>query len=187
MSHFESEDVKRERARGNRKRTKTRPNRFYLRGENEVKIQVCKSFFLKTLCISNVTVLAAIKNKNEHVIFLGSDRRGKHVPHNKTKEEHVEAVKSHIKSFQAMESHYMYKRASSKRLYLDPNLTIKKVHEMFCEKFTVENSGVKPPSEHTYRQIFCNEFNLSFFVPKKDQCMTCTKVTNLTGDAKVSF
>ena len=116
LSHFESEDVKRERARGNRKRTKRRPNRFYLRGENEVKIQVCKSFFLKTLCISH--------NKNEHVIFLGSDRRGKHVPHNKTKEEHVEAVKSHIKSFQAMESHY--KRASSKRLYLDPNLTIKK-------------------------------------------------------------
>ena len=56
---------------------------------------------------------------------------------------------------------------------------------MFCEKFTDENPGVKPPSEHTYRQIFCNEFNLSFLVPKKDQCMTCTKFANLTGDVSI--
>jgi len=31
----------------------------------------------------------------------------------------------------------------------------------------------KIPSQKAYRNCFCTEFNLSFFHPKKDQCVVC--------------
>lgn len=36
---------------------------------------------------------------------------------------------------------------------------------------------------HTYRNIFNNDFNISFFVPKKDQCDQCTAY-KLTEESK---
>lgn len=33
----------------------------------------------------------------------------------------------------------------------------------------------EPVSEITYKRIFCNNYNLSFYKPKKDQCQLCTR------------
>ena len=41
--------------------------------------------------------------------------------------------------------------------------------------------------ECMYRKIFCEEYNLSFFNPKKDQCGNCLKYQQLVGEEKEKF
>lgn len=52
----------------------------------------------------------------------------------------------------------------SKRLYLY-NLYVQ-----FCEE-----KKTSPVSSITYRRTFCTKYNMSFFKPKKDQCLKCNK------------
>ena len=51
---------------------------------------------------------------------------------------------------------------------------------MFREKCLEEGRPVSV-SLITYRRIFCNNYNLSFFKPKKDQCQLCTAHENAKG------
>ena len=37
-----------------------------------------------------------------------------------------------------------------------------------------QQKGKRVVKHHTYREIFCNEYNLSFHVPKKDLCINYT-------------
>lgn len=139
--------------------------------ENE-RVIVCQKFFCTTLCISQSVVQNAVKNKD----FVGQyskdkDPRGMCGAHNKTRPEKVQEVHDHILSFPSMESHYVRKK--SKRQYLDRKLSIAKMYSLYVDECKKKNS--KPVSEITYRRIFCNDFNLGFFKPKKDQCLICTK------------
>ncbi|GFS25059.1 organic cation transporter protein [Elysia marginata] len=52
------------------------------------------------------------------------------------------------------------------------------MYQLFIE-YCQENN-LEPASERTYRKIFCEEFNLSFFKPKKDICATCHRYNQLT-------
>ena len=79
------------------------------------------------------------------------DGRGKH-DNRKIISEDEEEVRNHIKSFSQIESHYL--RTQTNREFLEGNL---------------------------YRRIFNNEFNISFFKPKKDQCDLCTGCFALTS------
>ena len=74
-------------------------------------------------------------------------------------------VRNHIKSFPVVDSHYC--RGKSNKNYLDGSLTLTKVYDLY--KVTDESS-VK---ENIYRKVFNEEFNLSFFKPKKDRCDEC--------------
>ena len=38
-------------------------------------------------------------------VFIGADKRSKHIPHNKTKDEDLQKVRQHIESFPAVEGH----------------------------------------------------------------------------------
>jgi len=38
------------------------------------------------------------------------------------------------------------------------------------------------PSQKVYRDLFCHEYNLSFFHPKKDHCATCAARDHDTAD-----
>ena len=42
----------------------------------------------------------------------------------------------------------------------------------------------KRVKKHIYRKIFCDEFNISFHKPKKDQCAVCERYLNLTEEGK---
>jgi hypothetical protein len=46
------------------------------------------------------------------------------------------------------------------------------MYELYCEK--AQQDGRDPVKQTKYRQIFCDDYNLSFFKPKKDQCRICT-------------
>lgn len=111
------------------------------------------------------------------------DRRGQKTPANKTPEDVILRVKAHIESFPVVESHYT--RQSSKRLYLDSNLNIQKMYNLFMEKCN-ENQSIGV-SMITYRRIFGTEYNMSFFKPKKDQCSTCNEYQKASTEEKLSL
>jgi hypothetical protein len=131
--------------------------------------------FLKTLDISEKTVKIA-KEKEKETGFAVSDQRGRHQPGSKKTEDVREKIREHIRSFPALESHYG--RASSQKKYLDSNLSVKKMHELYTEKCSLEN--VKPENLKFYRDIFNTDFNISFHKPKKDACNFCSAFQNMT-------
>lgn len=154
---------------------------YFYKGEN--KIRVCKQFFLKTLSISHGPVENALAGINENGLFMQPDKRGKKVPPNKTDPAVMEKVKAHIESFPTMESHYC--RKTTKRVYLDSSLSIKKMYELYVEEVRerekTTNDSEKVVSEMTYRRYFCEQYNLSFFKPKKDQCVICDSYAKSTS------
>ncbi|XP_072375619.1 uncharacterized protein [Diabrotica undecimpunctata] len=145
-------------------------SRYYHFLNQGKKIRVCKNFFLRTLCISHGPVDKAFSGANDIGIFAANDKRGKKKPANKTKPDIIASIKAHVQSFPTMASHYC--RSSTKREYLDSNLSIAKMYELYVED--CKKTGKEYASQITYRRIFGTNFNLSFFNPKKDQCLTCT-------------
>lgn len=132
------------------------------------KFRVCKDFFLKTLDIGKKTVDIAI-SKMEHGVFAGRDNRGRKTPGNKTPKEDEQFVHAHIQSFPVIDSHYT--RKNTKRKYLSPELNITKMYQLYKEECVRSNK--KAVTSSLYRKIFNNQYNLSFFHPKNDQCSTC--------------
>ncbi|VVC89267.1 unnamed protein product [Leptidea sinapis] len=142
--------------------------------------QVCAKFFQATLCISNGPINSVVKNISSVGCFLGEDKRGKKCPGNKTSDTDKILVKEHIEKFPVMEAHYV--RKSSRKLYLESNLSISKMYSLYIDDVCPKNKI--PVSEKTYRRIFCNEYNYSFFKPKKDLCATCSKYEQASDNEK---
>ncbi|MEW8546092.1 MAG: OTU domain-containing protein, partial [Candidatus Thiodiazotropha sp.] len=178
VDQFEPERV----ARSKSRRKKVSNTYSFTNGQE--KIRVCKEFFLKTLDVGKKTVDYALKSKN-HGVFAGKDKRGSGPTATKISESDVKFVHEHINSFATVDSHYT--RKDTKRKYLSQDLNIRRMYTLYVEKCS--KSGRKPVSEKKYRDVFCNDYNLSFFHPKKDQCQICTRYEHLksegTLDAKV--
>ena len=145
------------------------------------KHNVCKKFFLKTLDVGERYVDHALKNKTEGV-FGSSDRRGKHVPHNKTSEKSINFVKQHIESFPTVDAHYT--RKDTRRKFLGQDLNIKKMYDEYVKICKESDPQAIPVSTHVYRNIFNTEYNYSFHIPKKDQCDLCFTYRRETNDGK---
>jgi hypothetical protein len=101
--------------------------------------------------------------------FKGRDGRGKKAPANKTPEIDIKMIKEHIESFPKIESHYA--RKDSKRQYLQCGMSINKMYDLYRQ--TLLAKGQRPVTSHVYRRVFCEDYNLSFFKPKKDICLLC--------------
>lgn len=102
--------------------------------------RVCKQFFLKTLDLSNKRFINVARRKSENGISP-PDRRGRHIPWNRTPQEAIDLIKNHINSFPRYTSHYTREK-SPNRKYLNSNLSIKKMYELYKEM--CENK-TKPP------------------------------------------
>ncbi|CAG9773465.1 unnamed protein product [Ceutorhynchus assimilis] len=174
LGNITVQEIKTRRPRKENAKQRNNSNKYFF-DKNGVKKEVCQNFFCKTLSISNSPILHACGNKGDGGEYdRQKDKTGKHRPGNKTPEAVIKTVKEHIESFPAVESHYT--RKSSKRQYLDPSLDIIKMHELFVQM--CKDKNLPTVSSITYRRIFCQNYNKSFFVPKKDQCMTCSEYTN---------
>ena len=148
--------------------------------------RVCQAFFLKTLCLSNRAVQTAIHGRTDSGTFGHVDRRGRLPPVNKTNAARADAVREHIRSFPTVQSHYC--RKDSQRQYLDSKLTINKMYDLYVENCrNVFSENYKPVSACVYRRIFNEEFNLSFYKPKKDQCGECSKFELMTAGDKEGY
>ncbi|CAH1643294.1 unnamed protein product [Spodoptera littoralis] len=131
--------------------------------------QVCKNYFMSTLCISTGPIETAVKHVDDHGAFTKIDNRGRQAPANKTPEEQIQDVKDHIESFPVIDSHYCRKK--SNRKYLEPTLSISKMYDLYVQKMKKNNKV--PVKFNIYKKVFGTQYNLAFYHPKKDQCSTC--------------
>lgn len=82
-----------------------------------------------------------------------------------------------------MESHYT--RKDTKRQYLESTLSITKMYQLYIGKCQENNR--QPVSKFKYKSIFGENYNLSFFVPKKDQCLVCVKYGAADPETKIKL
>jgi len=171
--------------RGKGVRPKTISRAYYLPGSSDDQKRVCQKFFCATLVIGRKVIEHAIANKNELGEFISKNLKKGKAPPNKTADVRVEAVRKHIRSFAQVESHYCRAKTSAK--YLSPGLSICELYRLYRDDFCISEKLTDPVSKGVYRRIFVTEFNLRFFVPKKDQCSVCNAYYGATGDDKESL
>lgn len=148
---------------------------------NDVKVRVCKYFFTHTLDIPNRyirTVVSKLENG-----FVNEDLRGRHGNHKQVDPQVKENVRRHINSIPRIESHYL--RHQTTREFIEGGKTITDLYRDYKEECI--RSNIPFVHRNIYSQIFYNEFNLSFFIPKKDQCDLCAAYNNSTDEVKLSL
>lgn len=166
--HFYSKHV--ERLDAKRKRTKSEVSKktytykYFLTSSN-IKQQVCREFFLKTLNINKGRILYYFanisRNSTEVPRSPWSGRHKKKEIPNEIKEE----IRTHIQKFPTVASHYC--RANSSKQYLEKHLSLQQMYRLYI-------SEVKSPAKiSAYRTIFNTEFNIAFEKPKKEACEKC--------------
>lgn len=166
--------------RANRQKAERRCNyAFYFQSLEGKKIRVCKTFFRNTLDINDRTILT-VRNKTSSSGVVTEDMRGRHTNHKKVSEQLKNDVRNHINTIPRIESHYL--RAQTSKEFIDGSKTIAQLHRDY--KLECEAEGRPSVNYHMYADIFNREFNLSFFVPKKDQCSLCFQYNTATDEAK---
>lgn len=105
-----------------------RPKKFTMKGQ---KIQVCKSFYLGMLDISQKPVYHTYLSKNQETNTPQPDKRGKSCCNRRTTGDPT-FVQKHIESMPKDESHYC--RSRTKQEYLGSNLSISKLYDLYLEK-----------------------------------------------------
>lgn len=146
--------------------------------DGEEAIRVCKKMFLNTLGIADSWIETTLKKMGPE--GLEPDMRGRHHNRpNRISEATRQSVRDHINSYIRVYSHYTRER--TKREYLETN--VKSVERMYrqYQEWAPLHGVERLASDDTYREIFTTEFNLGFFMPKKDQCETCNKWKNASG------
>ncbi|CAG9822207.1 unnamed protein product [Phaedon cochleariae] len=178
LSNITSIPPERRRQRNGNKGPRSNSKQYYFEKDRN-KMRICQAFFLKTLNISGDVVKNAFQNKGPAGTYIGEDKRGKSVPGNKTAPELVAAVKEHIESFPTVRSHYS--RKTTKEDYLDSKLSISKMYSLYKEK--CESEEKQFVTFITYKRIFGEHYNLSFFKPKKDLCQICERHKTAENEA----
>lgn len=138
---------------------------FTLNGQ---KILVCQKFFLGTLAISQRPIYTAHSKKDPLVGSLTNSERGMSSK-KKISDSKIKIILDHINSFPNVESHYC--RAKSNKKYLDQNLNITKMYDLYSKKCNDINE--EPVKSSYYRYIFNTRTNLDFQKPKSDLCGLC--------------
>ena len=140
---------------------------------NGVRVQVCKITFINTLQISDGRLHRIMVTQRANHGVGQFDRRGKHVK-KVIPESQKELVRLHIASIPSEQSHYTRNRTTRKFLSYDLNLA--ELYRMYTKECKSKN--VQPVKEWLYRDIFANEFNLSFKPNRMDTCKKCDVLNN---------
>ncbi|XP_041982498.1 uncharacterized protein LOC121735662 [Aricia agestis] len=141
-------------------------------------VNVCKTMFLNTLSVSSKIIRTAWE-KYDGCTVMEEDMRGRHANHHRViKPDTLRSVCDHVRSFVPVESHYI--RKSSTKLYLDGSLTIPKMFQLYKDWFDSSIYASKADTVRQYRDLVNQNFNLGFFIPKKDQCDVCHIYRNKT-------
>ncbi|XP_046801809.1 uncharacterized protein LOC111674820 isoform X5 [Lucilia cuprina] len=135
------------------------------RGEN---FRVCKDFYIRTLCISSHFIENAIKFADKTTgYYIGTDRRGVQIPHNKKSDACKQTVVNQIASYPLW-----IPNKKTKTKYLHHSLTIKKMYDAYKDHRVAENKDYV--STCFYYKTFHDNFNLLFLAnphPKKGNAL----------------
>jgi hypothetical protein len=151
---------------------------------NDTRIEVCKTFYINTLDETNSRIESAFAFRKSGSVVTNTDRRGKHETRpNKIPDVIRNDIKDHINSFPRVESHYC--RKNSQKEYLEANLNLSKMYDMYKEKCS--NDNLFPAKFWIYNHIFNSEFNIAFHKPLKDLCDFCTQYNNKSDVEKAEI
>ncbi|XP_071053921.1 uncharacterized protein [Onthophagus taurus] len=141
---------------------------------NGVDVKVCKQEFLAVhgLQKSKKRIQLLYEQISKGATTPKSDQRGKHQNRaNKISDADRDNVKAHINSIPKYTSHYSRQKNPDK-VYIDQDLSISALyHDYYLE--WCEDKGLHAVKESYYRNVFCNEVNIGFKLPKTDTCKTC--------------
>ncbi|CAG9818119.1 unnamed protein product [Phaedon cochleariae] len=155
-------------------------NAYYFIRQGQ-RVRVCKLFFENTLDINDRTIRTVQEKRNKVAnILLEPDRRGKHGKHKTLDPTIREGIRQHINPIPRIESHYT--RANTSRTFIDGSRSLADIHRDYVSKCREKNELYG--SYAIFQRVFTNEFNISFFVPKKDLCETCVAYENATNEEK---
>ncbi|KAL0830179.1 hypothetical protein ABMA28_003636 [Loxostege sticticalis] len=150
---------------------------FIVEGQS---VRVCKTFFIKTLDISD-RVIRTVKSKIDEHGVLAQDLRGQHSNHLRVDEQLLNDIKQFIDAIPRIESHYI--RQYSTREYIDGGKTIS---DLFRDSKENQNKNNRAAGKYcTFYKVFTQEYNISFFRPRKDQCDLCLLYKNSTPEQKL--
>lgn len=160
-----------------------KPNCAFFLVVNGNKIRVCKAFLIGTLGITERKLRTVITSRVSGNGIVVEDKRGKHGKHRKADEEIVKSVRDHIDGIPRTESHYVRKETT--REFIDGGLTIAELHRHYSSgRSSVSKTAA---TYDMYARIFNTEYNIGFFIPRKDQCDLCEAYKNSVGDDKQVF
>ncbi|CAB3231768.1 unnamed protein product [Arctia plantaginis] len=135
---------------------------YNLKGPDNIKKEVCKTFFLSTL---------GYKPNNDRRITTAMSKA---IDEQKTTRGSYkrtiidrQAIKDHIMSYHPAISHYRREHAP-KKLYLPSDITITMMHENFCST----RPDIKVSLE-VYRKVVRNDLNISFAHLGNEECEQC--------------
>lgn len=155
-------------------------NAFHFR-LNDQKIRVCKLFFKNTLDINDRPIRTVQEKRNKVATnLLEEDRRGKHGKHKKVDSALKEGVKNFVDKIPKIESHYT--RANTSKHFIDGSKSIADIHRDYINECKEKNMPFV--NYVMFYRIFTEDFNISFFTPKKDLCETCCAYDNTEGEEK---
>jgi hypothetical protein len=158
---------------------------YHLRVRGDL-IRVCKTMFLQTLSIGEGLVETAMDKLVKNLGgAISPDKRGtKNSQRPRPIQETLkESVRNHINCIPRMPSHYT-RATSSREFLIDEIKTIADLHSLYVLWMAENHPADKVASYRQYADIFNTEFNISFFISKKDQCDDCTTYRNSTEDEK---
>ena len=149
-------------------------------GDKETK--VCKKGFVAIFGISEKRARVALCK-----MTLGKtttlDQRGKQSTVTKFIGDKADLVRVHIRMLPTMTSHYS-RAKSQNRVYMDSNLSIVKLYDMFVSFMKQDHPDVEIVSFNYYSKVFRTEFNIGFAPPKIDSCNACDLFVASLSNAK---
>ena len=167
--HFYGKTTEQESTKSSKAGTSRKKNNVsYSLPVNAQNVPVCKVFYLTTLDINHKRIQFYHANKQKMCGTPTNLQWGKSA-NNVVSPEIKDRIRKHINSLPRVESHY--NRENTKKEYLAEGLNVRILYEEYVKQCS--NNGVAPGKIHLYRQIFNDEFNIAFHVPKKDRCDTC--------------
>ncbi|CAH1107460.1 unnamed protein product [Psylliodes chrysocephalus] len=182
-SLVEEKNIDRERNRNDRKKTRKHSRYYHLLSASNKRVRVCQKYFCATFAFSFQVVETALKYRGDSGVYVGFDHRKERPAPNVTSAEQVRHIKTHIDMFPRMASHYC--RRDTKRQYLASDLNISVIYCLYCSNYCLQNN-VPSVKYNVFRSVF-NSYDppLSFYKPKKDQCVTCNVYTSATDKTEL--
>lgn len=156
--------------------SKRQSSRKYFFRVNGTKVRVCKVMFLDTLDVCDSLVETTV-SKLKFGGYISPDKRKGRCQKSPRTETAKETVREHIALIPRMPSHYS-REASSREYLTEEFQSCADMHAEYVNWMS-SNYPEKPvASLRQYRDVFNLEFNISFFLSKKDVCDECTTWNN---------
>lgn len=147
------------------------------------KVYICKIALMNIFQVKRKRIDLINAQVKEGNVTAKDDGRGKHANRpNKIDDSIKENIKTHIKQFPSVQSHYS-RSHNPYREYLSPTLSLAKMYRDYVNSLPQKEKDPMFVKQGYYNKVFSEDFNLGFGSPKSDTCSVCDMIdnTNITS------